>query len=98
MLFLAGPSLVATTGTGMSMLDDDAPVLEGLVQHYDLLQPVEPFVLSEQGLNNATRGLRTGAGELIWKTYATQRSAGTARKATSHSSRPNTNPTTAGTP
>jgi homoserine kinase type II len=39
---------------------------------YDLTPPVEIFALGDvPGINNRTRGVRTGAGELIWRVYQT---------------------------
>jgi homoserine kinase type II len=49
--------------------------LDALALNYDLTPPLDSFELTEQGVNNTTSGLHTGAGDLIWKTYATQRNA-----------------------
>lgn len=41
---------------------------------YDLTPPIESFALPGAiGINNHVRGLRTGAGTLIWKTYLSHR-------------------------
>jgi homoserine kinase type II len=55
----------------------DHSTLDALASHYDLTPPLHPFELTEQGVNNTTSGLHTGAGDLIWKTYAIQRDAET---------------------
>jgi homoserine kinase type II len=47
----------------------DHAALHALASHYNLSPPLDPFDLVEQGVNNTTSGLRTGSGELIWKTY-----------------------------
>lgn len=51
----------------------DATAFSVLLAHYDLAPPVEPFALAEQGTNNATCGLCTGDGVVIWKTYHADR-------------------------
>jgi homoserine kinase type II len=38
---------------------------------YALAAPIELFALGDAGINNATVGVRTGRGELIWKIYQT---------------------------
>lgn len=55
-----------TADGGAPALPDPAPLLAA----YDLALPVEVFALPASGNSNRTVGLRTGAGELVWKTYA----------------------------
>jgi homoserine kinase type II len=54
------------------MTNDDT-ALSVLLANYALAPPIEPFALAEQGTINATCGLRTGDGVLIWKTYLADR-------------------------
>jgi homoserine kinase type II len=54
-------------------MTNDNGALKILLARYDLAPPVKSFALAEQGSNNATRGLRTGDGEFIWKTYQAHR-------------------------
>jgi homoserine kinase type II len=51
------------------------PTLTDVLDNYDLIPPVEPFALGAQGVNNTTRGLHTGGGDLIWKTYTAHSNA-----------------------
>jgi homoserine kinase type II len=45
---------------------------------YDLTPPIEVFALGDvSGINNRTRGVRTGAGEFIWRVYQTHADPGT---------------------
>jgi homoserine kinase type II len=48
-------------------LPDPAPLLAA----YDLAPPVVVFALAEGGTNNETVGVRTGAGDFVWKRYRT---------------------------
>lgn len=43
-----------------------------ILEAYDLVPPVEPFVLNGRGVNNIARGIHTGAGDFVLKTYQTQ--------------------------
>lgn len=45
--------------------------VDSLLKVYTLSPPVELFALPNQGVNNRTLGVRTGAGEFVWKTYQT---------------------------
>lgn len=42
------------------------------LEAYDLVPPVEPFALNGQGVNNIARGIHTGAGDFVLKTYRVQ--------------------------
>jgi homoserine kinase type II len=53
------------------------PSLADVLDNYDLIPPVELFALGAQGVNNTTRGLHTGGGDLIWKTYTAHSNADT---------------------
>lgn len=48
-------------------LPDPAPLLAA----YDLAPPVTVFALPAVGTNNRIRGVRTGAGDFVWKLYQT---------------------------
>lgn len=51
-----------------------------ILAHYDLTPPVEAYILPDAGgINNRIRGVRTGAGTFIWKTYLTHPDAETIR-------------------
>ena len=43
--------------------------LSDVLARYDLVPPVELFPLANSGINNWTLGVRTGAGEFVWKAY-----------------------------
>jgi len=47
------------------MADGYSPLLAA----YELVPPVELFRLPHSGVNNRTMGVRTGAGEFVWKVY-----------------------------
>ncbi len=58
------------------MSSDAADVLAA----YDLVPPVEAFTLpGAVGINNHVRGVRTGTGDVVWKTYLSQRDPATIR-------------------
>ena len=44
-------------------------LLGDVLAHYALVPPVELFPLPTSGANNLTLGVRTGAGEFVWKAY-----------------------------
>lgn len=46
-----------------------------ITNHYDLIPPITEFELS-QGVNNTTRGIRTGKGEFVLKNYQTPQGIG----------------------
>lgn len=47
------------------------PDLAPLLAAYDLTPPVAVFALPDAGTNNETAGVRTGAGDFVWKRYRT---------------------------
>ena len=50
----------------------DLPDLESVATAYALAPPVAPFVLTNAGgTNNGVVGVRTGAGDFVWKVYRT---------------------------
>ena len=54
---------------GNEVFMNDLPLDAALLDAYDLVPPVELYVLPEEGKNNQSIGVHTGAGDFILKRY-----------------------------